>query len=39
LRQREGLHSEERVVVISDVLAAGPVDAIQLRTLGEVSAK
>ena len=39
LRQREGLHSEERVVVISDVLAAGPVDAIQLRTVGEVSAR
>ena len=39
LRQREGLHSAERVVVISDVLAAGPVDAIQLRTVGEVSAK
>jgi len=39
LRQREGLHSEERVVVISDVLAAGPVDAIQLRTVGEASAK
>ena len=39
LRQREGLHSEERVVVISDVLAAGPVDAIQLRTVGGVSAR
>ena len=39
LRRREGLHSEERVVVISDVLAAGPVDAIQLRTVGEVSAR
>ena len=39
LRQREGLGAEERVVVISDVLAAGPVDAIQLRTVGEVSNK
>ena len=39
LRQREGLHSEERVVVISDVLAAGPVDAIQLRTVGEAGAR
>ena len=37
LRQREGLGSEERVVVISDVLAAGPVDAIQLRSVGGVS--
>jgi pyruvate kinase len=34
LRQREGLGAEERVVVISDVLAAGPVDAIQVRTVG-----
>ncbi len=39
LSQREGLGSAERVVVISDVLAVGRVDAIQLRTVGEVSAE
>ena len=33
LMTREGLKPEDRVVVISDVLAEGPVDAIQLRAL------
>ncbi len=34
LREREGVGAEERVVVISDVLAQTPVEAIQLRTVG-----
>ncbi len=35
LREREGISGRERVVVISDVLAEKPVDAIQLRAVGE----
>ncbi len=34
LREREGLGPEERVVVISDVLAEARVDAIQIRAVG-----
>ncbi len=34
LREREGLGPEERVVVISDVLAETRVDAIQIRAVG-----
>lgn len=33
LRQREGFNSGDKVVVISDVLAEEPVDAIQVRSL------
>ncbi len=35
LREREGIGAEERLVVISDVLAEQTVDAIQLRSAGE----
>ena len=35
LREREGVASDGRVVVISDVLAQTAVDAIQLRRVGE----
>ncbi len=35
LREREGIGADERVVVISDVLAETAVDAIQLRKVGE----
>ena len=34
LREREGLGPDERVVVISDVLAESRVDAIQIRAVG-----
>jgi pyruvate kinase len=34
LREREGVGADEKVVVISDVLAQTPVEAIQLRTVG-----
>jgi len=34
LKEREGFQSEEKVVVISDVLAgSGKIDAIQIRNL------
>ena len=33
LREREGLAPEDKVVVISDVLAEQRTDAIQVRTL------
>ena len=38
LRVREGLSSDSRVVVISDVLSSGGVDSIQVRTVGEEAA-
>ncbi|MCZ6888735.1 MAG: pyruvate kinase, partial [Gammaproteobacteria bacterium] len=34
LRQREGVESDAKVVVISDVLAEARIDAIQIRTVG-----
>ena len=34
LREREQIDSDERVVVISDVLVEKTVDAIQLRSVG-----
>ena len=38
LREREMVKANERVVVISDVLAEKTIDAIQLRTAGEAEA-
>lgn len=35
LREREGVGADERVIVISDVLAETAVDAIQLRRVGD----
>lgn len=37
LRQREGLPTDSRVVVISDVLAGERTDAIQIRTLQDLT--
>ena len=39
LQSREGLAAESRVVVISDVLSAGSVDSIQVRTVGQNGAR
>ena len=35
LREREGLVPDDKVVVISDVIALARVDAIQLRRVGD----
>ena len=35
LRKREGLKSDESVIVVSDVVGQGGVDSIQIREIGE----